>query len=99
MEREIAEVISLNEPHTSRERMLTPLSINEPATLPDITEPYDELEAELDKELLEAEIARHEAADPDELEEEIEAAEEDGDFKPMHRSKPKHQTKATRLKR
>jgi hypothetical protein len=32
--------------------------------------------------------ARHEA-DPDDLDEEIEEAEEEGDFKPMHKAKPK----------
>lgn len=76
---------SINEPQMSRQS-LTPVSINEP---PALLQPEEQ---ELPKPAL-AEGAERETAtlgaDPDELEEEIEEAEEEGDFKPMHRIQPK----------
>ncbi len=52
-----------------------------------VVTPFGETEAR-PFEFREAGVTR-EAADPDELEEEIEEAEEDGDFKPTHRGKTK----------
>ena len=45
--------------------------------------PFKVLEAEAPPEEIEGELA-----DPDEMEAEIEAAKEDGDFKPVHRGRP-----------
>ena len=76
-------ILSINEAHTSRP-MLTPMSINEP--LPVANQPPGIPEHPVGGP---PEKTAHGAVDPDELEDEIEQAEEEGEFQAMHRSKPK----------
>jgi hypothetical protein len=77
------ELKSINEPDATREAMLTPVSINEPPTLP--AEPTPQADAETSLARLSEAM---DPSDPDELEDELEQAEEEGDFKPLHRGKP-----------
>ena len=82
------DIRSVNEPQTTRDQMLTPLSINEPATLPDLPPPPEGAAPEHPIVIPPEEPAPEGYADPDELEDELEQAEEEGDFRPLHASKP-----------
>lgn len=88
-------IISVNEPAGVKEAMSTPVSINEPQLKTE--QPAEQPVEQSTKQPAEppAKPAVTEfrdpgtTNDPDELEEEIEQAGEEGDFQPMHRSKPK----------
>jgi hypothetical protein len=81
--------LSVNEPQDERP-MLTPQSINEPASLPVApgapAHPVGGLPTQLDTGAAEG---GPDFEDPDELEDELEQSEAEGDFKPLHRDLPK----------
>jgi len=79
-------ILSINEPQTVTRPFFTPVSVNEPPPLPDLPPPG--VPTHPDGGVPdEATPRRVDLADPDEMEDEIEQAEDDGEFTAVHKSR------------
>lgn len=89
---------SINEPHTTRQAMLTPQSINEPLPVPEPppegSAPEHPIVIPPEEPPPDPQADAADFADPDEMEDELEQAREEGDFTPTHQARPPSKSKS-----